>query len=176
LNGIEARRLVFLDESGVTTEMTRRYGRAPRGERVGEGTPAGHWRTLTVLGALTVDGWLAAMTVESLTDGDVFLAYLEQVLCPRLQPGQIVVMDNLSAHKVAGVRERIESVGAQLLYLPPYSPDFNPIEPAWSKVKQGLRGAQARTLEVLETAVAQALSAITAQNASAWFVHCGYAL
>jgi transposase len=176
LNGIDARRLVFLDESGVTTEMTRRYGRAPRGERVGEGTPAGHWHTLTVLGALTLDGLLAAMTVESPTDGDVFLAYLEQVLCPRLQPGQIVVMDNLAAHKVAGVRERIESVGAQLLYLPPYSPDFNPIEPAWSKVKQVLRGAKARTLEVLETGVAQALAAITPQNASAWFVHCGYAL
>ena len=109
---------MFLDESGVTTEMTRRYGRAPRGERVGEGIPVGHWHTLTVLGALTAEGLLAAMTVESPTDGEVFLAYLEQVLCPRLQPGQIVVMDNLAAHKVEGVRERIESVGAQLLYLP----------------------------------------------------------
>lgn len=156
--------------------MTRRYGRAPRGERVGEGVPVGHWHTLTVLGALTSEGLLAAMTVESPTDGEVFLAYLEQVLCPRLQPGQIVVMDNLAAHKVEGVRQRIESVGAQLLYLPPYSPDFNPIEPAWSKVKQLLRGAKARTLEVLETTLAQALSAITSQNASAWFVHCGYAL
>ena len=156
--------------------MTRRYGRAPRGERVREGTPAGHWHTLTLLGALTVDGWLAAMTVESPTDGEVFLAYLEQVLCPRLQPGHIVVMDNLPAHKVAGVREQIEKAGAQLLYLPPYSPDFNPIEPAWSKVKQLLRGAKARTVEVLEIAVAQALSAITPENASAWFTHCGYAL
>ena len=176
LKQIDPRHLVFLDESGVTTEMTRRYGRAPRGERVGEGTPAGHWHTLTVLGALTVDGLLAAMTVESPTDGEVFRAYLEQVLCPRLQPGQIVVMDNLPAHKVAGVREQIEKAGAKLLYLPPYSPDFNPIEPAWSKVKQLLRGAKARTLEVLETSVAQALSAITPGNASAWFTHCGYAL
>ena len=167
---------MFLDESGVTTEMTRRYGRAPRGERVGEGVPVGHWHTLTVLGALTWEGLLAAMSVESPTDGEVFLAYLEQVRSPRLQPGQIVVMDNLAAHKVDGVRERIESVGAQLLYLPPYSPDFNPIEPAWSKVKQLLRGAKARTLEVLETTLAEALSAITAQNASAWFAHCGYAL
>jgi len=167
---------VFLDESGVTTEMTRRYGRAPRGERVGEGVPVGHWHTLTVLGALTAEGLLAAMTVESPTDGEVFLAYLEQVLCPRLQPGQIVVMDNLAAHKVEGVRERIERVGAELLYLPPYSPDFNPIEPAWSKVKHRLRGAKARTLEALETTLAQALSAITAQNASAWFAPCGYAL
>lgn len=167
---------MFVDESGVTTEMTRRYGRAPRGERVGEGVPVGHWHSLTLLGALTSEGLLAAMTVDSPTDGDVFLAYLEQVLCPRLRPGQIVVMDNLAAHKVDGVRERIESVGAQLLYLPPYSPDFNPIEPAWSKVKQLLRGAKARTLEVLETALGQSLSAITPQNASAWFAHCGYAL
>jgi len=160
----------------VTTEMTRRYARAPRGERVGEGVPVGHWHTLTLLGALTSEGLLAAMTVDSPTDGDVFLAYLEQVLCPRLRPGQIVIMDNLAAHKIDGVREQIESVGAQLLYLPPYSPDFNPIEPAWSKVKQLLRGAKARTVEVLETALAQALSAITPQNASAWFAHCGYAL
>jgi len=156
--------------------MTRRYARAPRGERVGEGVPVGHWHTLTLLGALTSEGLLAAMTVDSPTDGDVFLAYLEQVLCPRLRPGQIVIMDNLAAHKIDGVREQIESVGAQLLYLPPYSPDFNPIEPAWSKVKQLLRGAKARTVEVLETALAQALSAITPQNASAWFAHCGYAL
>lgn len=160
----------------MTTEMTRRYARAPRGERVGEGVPVGHWHTLTLLGALTSEGLLAAMTVDSPTDGDVFLAYLEQVLCPRLRPGQIVIMDNLAAHKIDGVREQIESVGAQLLYLPPYSPDFNPIEPAWSKVKQLLRGAKARTVEVLETALAQALSAITPQNASAWFAHCGYAL
>ncbi len=117
---------MFLDESGVTTEMTRRYGRAPRGQRVAEATPAGHWRTLTVLGALTVEGMLASMTIESPTDGEVFLAYLEQVLGPRLQPGHVVVMDNLAAHKVAGVRQLIEARGAQLLYLPPYSPDFNP--------------------------------------------------
>src|SRR5450759_5681519 len=119
--------------------MTRRYGRAPRGERVREAMPAGHWSTLTLLGAMSAEGLLATMTVESSTDGDVFLAYLEQVLCPRLEPGQVVVMDNLSAHKVEGVRRLIEARGAQLLYLPPYSPDFNPIEQAWSKVKQLLR-------------------------------------
>jgi len=119
--------------------MTRRYGRAPRGERIREATPAGHWNTLTLLGAMTQQGMLASMTVESPTDGDVFLAYLDEVLCPQLQAGQVVVMDNLSVHKVAGVRERIEAVGATLLYLPPYSPDFNPIEQAWSKIKQKLR-------------------------------------
>ncbi len=166
--------LVFLDESGVTTQMTRNYGRAPRGQRVREATPAGHWRTLTILGALTVVGLLATMTIESATDGDVFLAYVEQVLCPRLRRGQVVVMDNLAAHKVAGVREKIEAVGAHLLYLPPYSPDFNPIEPCWGKVKQGLRGLKARTLEALEQALTQTLASITPDNARAWFEHCGY--
>lgn len=165
---------MFLDESGVTTQMTRRYGRAPRGERGQEGAPAGHWRTLTLLGALTVGGLRAPMTIESPTDGDVFLAYLEQVLGPLLQPGQVVVMDNLSAHKVAGVRSLIEARGAQLLYLPPYSPDFNPIEQAWSKIKEILRAAKARLLEALEAALTQALAAVTADNAVAWFRHCGY--
>ncbi len=173
---IAAARLVFVDESGATTELTRRYGRAPGGERVREATPAGHWSTLTLLGAMSREGMLASMTVESPTDGDVFLAYLDQVLCPVLRPGQVVVMDNLAAHKVSGVRERIAAVGAELLYLPPYSPDFNPIEQAWSKLKQHLRSAKSRTVEVLEEAVAQALQTITALNAAAWFAHCGYGL
>lgn len=176
MKGIEPDRLVFVDESGATTEMTRRYGRAPGGERIREATPAGHWSTLTLLGAMSRKGMLASMTVESPTDGDVFLAYLDQVLCPVLRPGQVVVMDNLSAHKVEGVRQRIEAVGAQLLYLPPYSPDFNPIEKAWSKIKERLRSAKSRTLAVLEETISQALPAITAQNASAWFSHCGYGL
>ena len=176
MSRIEPERLVFLDESGATTEMTRRYGRAPSGERVREATPAGHWNTLTLLGAMSSKGMLASMTVESATDGDVFLAYLDHVLCPSLRPGQVVVMDNLAAHKVQGVRERIEAVGAELLYLPPYSPDFNPIEQCWAKVKQSLRSAKARTLEVLEVAIAQALASITPQNASAWFAHSGYGI
>jgi transposase len=138
--------LVFLDESGVTTEMTRRYGWAPRPERVAEAVPASHWRILTVLAALTTQGVLASMTIESPTDGDVFLAFLEQVLVPKLEPGHIVILDNLGAHKIAAVRPLIESRGAQLLYLPPYSPDFNPIEQAWSKLKQQLRGVKARLL------------------------------
>lgn len=165
---------MFLDESGVTTEMTRRYGWAPRPQRVSEAVPAGHWRTLTVLAALTLDGMLASMTIESPTDGDVFLAFLEQVLMPKLEPGHIVILDNLSAHKVEGVRGLIESRGAQLLYLPPYSPDFNPIEQAWSKLKQLLRGVKARVLDQLEPAITQAIAAITTQNAQAFFHHCGY--
>ena len=154
--------------------MTRRYGRGQRGQRVGEGAPAGHWHTRTLLGAITMDGLLASMTVESPTDGDVFLAYLEQVLCPRLQPGQVVVMDNLSAHKNAAVRQRIEQAGARLLYLPPYSPDFNPIEQCWAKIKEHLRTAKARLLDALDQAVTSAITAVTAHNAAAWFRNCGY--
>lgn len=173
---IDLPQLVFLDESGVTTEMTRRYGRASRGERVREGAPAGHWHTLTLLGAISLDGLVATMTIESPTDSDVFLTYVEQVLCPRLRPGQVVVMDNLSAHKNPSVRERIEQAGARVLYLPPYSPDFNPIEQCWSKIKQLLRTAKARTAPALEQAVAEAIAAVTPDNAAAWFAHCGYAL
>jgi transposase len=168
--------LVLLDESGVTTEMTRRYGWAPRPDRVSEAVPAGHWRTLTVLAALTTTGVLASMTIESPTDGDVFLALVEQVLAPKLQPGHVVILDNLAAHKIPGVRQRIEDCSAQLLYLPPYSPDFNPIEQAWSKLKQLLRGVKARALEQLEPAIAHSLTAVTAQNAQAFFRHCGYGI
>lgn len=156
--------------------MTRRYGWAPRSERVREAVPAGHWRTLTVLAALTTKGVLASMSIESPTDGDVFLAFVEQVLTPRLQPGHVVILDNLGAHKVDGVRELVESRGACLLYLPPYSPDFNPIEQAWSKLKQMLRGIKARLLEQLAPALAQALAAITPNDARAFFLHCGYGI
>lgn len=172
IRGIDTGRLIFLDESGVTTEMTRRYGRAQRGERVGEAAPAGHWRTLTVLGAVSVSGWVASMSIESSTDADVFKAYLEQVLCPQLKPGQIVVMDNLSAHKVKGVRERIEAAGAELRYLPPYSPDFNPIEKCWALVKQRLRAIKARTVQALQHALADALSTVTPAHTAAFFQHC----
>lgn len=160
----------------MTTEMTRRYGRAPRGQRVHEGTPAGHWRTLTLLGAISVSGWVATMTIDAPTDGEVFLAYLEHVLCPHLKPGHVVVMDNLSAHKVDGVRQLIQGTGAQLRYLPPYSPDFNPIEKCWFQVKQRLRAWKIRQLELLEHAVAAALTAVNSEHATAHFRHCGYGL
>lgn len=156
--------------------MTRHYGRAPSGERVGEATPQSHWRTLTVLSAITLQGVLASMPIEEATDGDVFLAYLEQVLCPKLEAGQLVIMDNLRAHKVEGVREKIEARGARLVYLPPYSPDFNPIEQIWAKVKQWLRSAKARTVEALEQAIADALKAVTAENTAGCFAGCGYGL
>lgn len=174
ISQIDPQQLVFLDESGVTTEMTRRYGRALRGERVREGAPAGHWHTLTLLGAISLEGVVATMTIESPTDSDVFLSYVEQVLCPRLRPGQVVVMDNLSAHKNSTVRDCIEQTGARLLYLPPYSPDFNPIEQCWAKIKEHLRAAKARLLDILDQAVSEAISTVTAQNAAAWFHHSGY--
>ena len=173
---IDAEELIFLDESGVTTEMTRRWGRALGGERVNDAVPAGHWRTLTLIGAISASGWMATMTIEAPTDGDVFLAYVEQVLCPQLRPAHCVVMDNLAAHKVAGVRELIEATGARLLYLPPYSPDFNPIEKCWAQLKQHLRAAKARSVEALEQAVTQALTLLTADQTMAYFRLCGYGL
>jgi transposase len=169
LRSIAPEQLIFLDESGVSTQMTRRYARAPRGVRVHETTPEGNWKILTILGAMSLRGMIATMTIEAATDAEIFLAYLDHVLCPALRPGDVVVMDNLSSHKVAGVRERIEAAGAELLYLPPYSPDLNPIEKAWAKLKHLLRTAKARTAEALENAIAQLLPEIRPQDAQAWF-------
>ena len=149
--------------------MTRGYARAPRGQRVHVAVPGGHWKIVTILGAMDHRGMLATMTIEAATDREIFLEYLDQVLCPKLRAGHVVVMDNLSAHKVEGVRERIEACGASVLYLPPYSPDLNPIEKAWSKLKQGLRAFGARTEPALHQGVAQLLPSITPQNATAWF-------
>ena len=172
IRAIEAEKLIFLDESGVTTSMTRRYARSPKGQRIAEATPGGHWKITTILGAMSLRGMIATMTVEAATDREIFLAYVEQVLCPALRSGDVVVMDNLSSHKVDGVRRLIEAVGAEVLYLPPYSPDMNPIEKAWAKLKQWLRAAKARTKEALDQAIAQALQRISPDNARAWFKHC----
>lgn len=165
----DPQRLIFLDESGVTTSMTRLRARSLGGRRIHEATPGGHWKIMTVLGAMSTRGMLAAMTIEAATDADIFLAYLDRVLCPVLRQGDVVVMDNLSSHKVPGVRERIEAAGAELLYLPPYSPDLNPIEKAWAKLKQLIRSAKPRTSQALQQAIADALPKITPQNAQAWF-------
>jgi transposase len=154
--------------------MTRLYARCPGGPRIHETTPGSHWKILTILGAMSTRGMIATMTIEESTDTDIFLAYLDHVLCPQLRPGDLVVMDNLSSHKVIGVRERIEAAGAELLYLPPYSPDLNPIEKAWSKLKLLLRSAKARTKEVLDQAITDLLPQITTDNAQAWFRFSGY--
>lgn len=174
IHAIPPEKLIFLDESGVTTSMTRLYGRARRGRRVQEATPGGHWKILTILGAMNLDGMLATMTVEAATDSEIFLAYLDRVLCPKLQPGDVVVMDNLSSHKVPGVRDLLRQRGAELLYLPPYSPDLNPIEKAWAKLKQLLRAAKARSADTLDQAITNALPNITPNNATAWFRLCNY--
>ena len=169
---IAPERLIFLDESGVTTSMTRLYARALSGQRVHEGTPGGHWKIMTILGAMSLRGMIATMTIEAATDTEIFLAYVEQVLCPALRPGDVVVMDNLSSHKVSEVSRQITSAGAEVLYLPPYSPDLNPIEKAWAKMKQILRTVKARTQEALEQAIAEALQFITPDNTQAWFRLC----
>lgn len=163
-----------MDESGSNLALTRLYGRAAPGERVAEGVPQNYGENVTILAAIGFDGLQAPMTVNGAVDGAVFLAYVREMLCPTLAEGDIVVMDNLKAHKVAGVREAIEARGARLEYLPPYSPDFNPIEKCWSKVKTALRKAKARTREALEAALKQALLTITEADARAWFAHCGY--
>lgn len=164
-----AEKLIFLDESGVTTAMTRLRGRCVGGRRIHEATPGGHWKILTVLGAMSLRGMIATMTIEEATDADIFLAYVEQVLVPVLTPGDVVVMDNLSSHKVDGVREAIETAGAELLYLPPYSPDLNPIEKAWAKFKLLPCSAKARSKDALAQAVSDALNRITPDDAKAWF-------
>lgn len=149
--------------------MTRRCGRVEGSRRLREAVPAGNWKTLTVLGALSAKGIVAAMTVEAATDREVFLTYLDEVLCPKLKLGDVVVMDNLSTHKVEEVRQRIENATAELIYLPPYSPDLNPIEKAWSKLKQRLGSSKARSVKALNDALEKLLPEITEENAQAWF-------
>jgi transposase len=160
----------------VNLAMTRRYGRAPRGERVVGAVPQNYGANVTMLAALSWRGVEAVMAIDGATDAEVFRAYVQQVLCPTLVPGDIVVMDNLRAHKVSGVREHIEACRAQLVYLPPYSPDLSPIEPCWSKLKTLLRAAQARTREALDAAIERVLAAVTQPDARSWFHHCGDAL
>jgi transposase len=156
--------------------MTRLYGRAPRGERVVGTVPQNYGSNVTMLAALGSHGVEAVMTIDGATDAEVFRTYVEQVLRPTLRQGDMVLMDNLRAHKAAGIREAIEQAGAQVVYLPPYSPDLSPIEPCWSKLKTALRAAKARTREALEQAITQVLATITVSDARSWFHHCGYAL
>lgn len=156
--------------------MTRLYARSTGGRRIREATPGGHWKILTILGAMSLRGMVATMTIEEPTDSDIFLAYVEHLLYPVLQPGDVVVMDNLSAHKAPAVREWIEKAGAEVLYLPPYSPDLNPIEKAWAKLKQLLRAVKARSKETLDQAITELLPCITPDNAKAWFRFALYGL
>ncbi|MBR1034640.1 IS630 family transposase, partial [Bradyrhizobium liaoningense] len=158
----------------ANTKMARLYGRSPRGERCRAAVPHGHWKTTTFTAGLRCDGLIAPLVLDGPMDGDAFLAYVEQLLAPSLRPGDTVIMDNLPAHKVHGVREAIQAVGASLLYLPPYSPDFNPIEMAFSKLKALLRAVAARTVPDLWQAIANALKRFSPQECQNYLVAAGY--
>ena len=166
--------VVFIDETWAKTNMTRTYGRSPQGTRLIESTPASRWETTTFLGALRADGFVAPLTVDGAINGPLFRGWVEQHLAPTLRPGDIVVMDNLSSHKVKGVREAIEATGAELRYLPPYSPDLNPIELAFAKLKKLLRDGAARTVDKLWELCGQVLDQFTEAECRHYFQHCGY--
>lgn len=171
---LDPERLVFIDETWASTNMARRYGRAPRGERLRVGVPHGHWKTTTFVAGLRLTGMVAPMVLDGPINGVSFQAYIDQVLVPELSPGDIVVMDNLGSHKGGGVREAIEAAGARLLYLPPYSPDFNPIENAFSKLKALLRKAAERTVDGLWNKIGALLPAFTPQECANFFAAAGY--
>ena len=171
---LDPEKLIFIDETGATTKMARLYGRAPRGERCRAAVPYGHWKTTTFTAGLRAGGLTAPMILDGPMDGDAFRAYVTHVLVPELGPGDTVIMDNLPAHKVSGVRDAIEAAGAKLLYLPPYSPDFNPIEMAFAKLKALLRAAAARTIPDLWDALKNALDAFTSNECRNYFAAAGY--
>jgi transposase len=169
-------RFKFLDEAGSNLAMTRLYGRAEKGARVVEAVPKDCGENISMLASLSFSGIEAPMTINGAVDSIIFKVYVEEVLCPSLKAGDIVIMDNLSVHKVKGIRELIEGCGAKLIYLPPYSPDLNPIEKCWSKIKTYLRRAKARTRTELEKALKEVLLLITKEDAAGWFKSCGYAI
>jgi transposase len=171
---VEASRLVFIDESAAKTNMTRLRGRGRRGQRVRDFAPHGHWHTTTMIGAIRLDGSVCCMSIEGATTGEVFREFVRRVLCPQLREGDIVIADNLSAHKDAESQSLIQACGASYLFLPPYSPDYNPIEQMWSKIKTRLRSAKARTEAELISAIAAALASISASDARGFFSSCGY--
>jgi transposase len=165
---------VFIDETGATTKMARLRGRSKRGERCRAAVPHGHWKTTTFIAGLRLDGLTAPMVLDGPMNGVTFRAYVEQMLVPTLRPGDVVIMDNLPAHRVSGVREAIEAAGATRLFLPPYSPDFNPIEQAFAKLKAWLRKVAARTKDALWQAIADALDTFTLDECRNYFRNSGY--
>ena len=168
--------LVFIDETWVTTNMTRLRGRCRRGERLIAAVPHGHWKTSTFVAALRTTGLTAPLVLDGAMNGDAFRAYVEQMLVPTLAPGDIVIMDNLASHKVAGIREAIEACGASVLYLPPYSPDLNPIEQSFSKLKALVRKQAARSREALWNAIGRFIPRFAAQECANYFAEAGYAI
>ena len=174
--GVRPERLVFVDESGANVRMTRAYARAPRRARAIGRVPRNHGKATSLVAALTPAGLAVPLRRLGAFNADSFAAYVEQALCPALRPGQVVVLDNLSIHKDRRVRAAIEAAGCRLLFLPPYSPYFSPIELAFSKVKAALRQAGARAQEALDAAIDRAVAAITPQDARGFFRHCGHPL
>ena len=174
MDGVDPARLVFVDECGTHTSMTRRKARAARGERAHGAVPRNRGPVTTLLAGVSLAGMSPAMTVEGGTDTAVFATYLEHFLLPALEPGQVVVVDNVGAHKPDRIRELIEAAGCRLVFLPAYSPDLSPIEEAFSKLKALIRAAAARTRAALDAAIAAALEAVTAADAVGWFAHAGY--
>jgi transposase len=166
---------VFIDETAVTTKMVRHYGRSPCGERLVAGVPHGHWKTLTLVAALRIDGLTAPYVIDGAMDGPAFLAYVDQVLVPTLRRGDTVFMDNLRTHKIDGVREAIEAAGAKVRYLPAYSPDLNPIEQAFSKLKAALRKGAARTVQALLKLIGKLIKSFAPTDCTNYFRHAGYA-
>ena len=173
---LNAQRLVFIDETAVTTKMVRHYGRSPRGERLVAKVPHGHWKTLTLVAGLCIDGVTAPYVIDGAMDGATFVAYVEQVLAPTLAKGDIVFMDNLRTHKVQGVREAIAAVGATVRYLPAYSPDLNPIEQAFAKLKAALRKGAARTVTALIKLIGKLIKAFAPDECANYFRHAGYGI
>jgi transposase len=171
----EARRLVFVDESGFHTSMTRLYARAPRGKRAYGKVPRNRGKNTTLIASITLEGTMSeSMAIEGATDAQAFEAYMERFLAPTLKEGQVVMLDGLGAHRSEKFRELVEARGAQLVFLPSYSPDLNPIEEAFSKIKSMVRKVSARTREVLVEAIELALAAVTSEDAAGWFAHAGY--
>ena len=170
----DMRQYVFLDECGVTTDLLRRYGRSPRGERLHDHTPCSHWQTHTVIAGLRLEGVTAPAVFDGPIDTVSFAAYVEQVLAPTLRPGDVVVLDNLAVHKQPDVLAAIEAVGGRLRFLPPYSPDFNPIEQAFAKLKAFLRAARPRTFDQVNALVATALTLYTPIECANYIRNCGY--
>jgi transposase len=172
--GLDPAKLVFLDETSANTQMTRRYGRCPRGQRLVCPVPHGHWKTTTFVAALRADGLTAPMVIDGALNGDLFVAYAEQVLVPTLRAGDVVVMDNLACHKRVGAVRAIERAGATAVYLPPYSPDYNPIEMAFAKVKARLRAAELRTIDKVEGFFGTVHEAFPPQECGNYIRHAGY--
>lgn len=173
---MEIDKLVFLDESGTNTGMTRLYGRSPSDERVVDYTPDVRFERTSILSSVRINGDMVPLVYDGALNGELFKAYLIQCLVPTLREGDIVIMDNLTSHKVAGIVDPIIAVGAKVAYLPPYSPDFNPIEMMWSKIKAYLRKVKARSKESLEVAIAEALDCVSVSDILAWFAECGYSI